>query len=124
MKTLGRSYFTQLYTMNNTYIQDKLDELVETYRRTTVIYEKQNGDEVKEKVNSYFTEYDARMIAERLVADYHNHIVEKIEKIDTPLFEGASGFSYNAGWNDSEKSSRYHLKAEILSLLQDTNPKE
>jgi hypothetical protein len=46
-----------------TYIQDKLDELIETYRKETG-----------------FTEYDARMIAERLVVDYHNHIVEKIHE--------------------------------------------
>lgn len=100
--------------MNNTYIQNNLDKLIETYRKENVI----------EGSRAYFTEYDAKMIAKRLVTHYQNHIVEKISEIDTPLFDGASGFSYNAGWNDSEKSSRYHLKKEILSILQDTNPKE
>lgn len=63
--------------MNNTYIQDKLDELIETYRKEMTVYDT-NGECAGELV--YFTEYDARMIAERLAADYHNHIVEKIEE--------------------------------------------
>lgn len=74
--------------MNNTYIQNKLDELIETYRKEN------------------YSEYDVRMVAERLATDYHNHIVEKIN-------------NYELNWNDSS-----NVKDGILSLLQDTNTKE
>lgn len=104
------------------YIKNKLDELIETYRKTTIIYEKRNGDEVMEKVNGYFTEYDARMIAERLVTDYHNHIVEKFNEdlkllkkmhkieLDTIALKSIEEF---IKWSEHRKQ-----------FLQDTNPKE
>lgn len=107
--------------MTNTYIQDKLDELIKTYRKTTVIYEKQNGDEVKEKVNSYFTEYDARMIAERLVADYHNYIVEKIKEQETVSITPETRLAEIESYKLGAKSMKQQI---LLSLLQDTNPKE
>ncbi len=55
------------------YIKNKLNELIDTYRKETG-----------------FTEYDARMIAERLIADYHNHIVEMFSenKQDYKLYDG------------------------------------
>ena len=81
----------------NTYIQDKLDELIKNYRKENVI----------EGSRAYFTEYDARMVAERLATDYHNHIVEKINSIDP---------------TKSNNAIDHHIK--IKSLLQDTNQKE
>lgn len=74
----------------NTYIQNKLDELIETYRKENVI----------EGSRAYFTEYDAKMIAKRLVTHYQNHIVEKIVK--------------DVDMTDQQLQ-------DILSLLQDTN---
>jgi len=104
----------------NTYIQDKLDELIKTYRKTTVIYEKQNGDEVKEKVNSYFTEYDARMIAERLVADYNNNIVEKLKMLKRKHYNETAFMNHRNDYNDAHNE----VLQSVLSLLQDINPKE
>ena len=72
------------------YIQNKLDELIDTYRKETG-----------------FTEYDARIIAERLVADYHDRIVEKVTK----------------NYIDGSRESDFSVNG-ILSLLQDTNPNE
>ena len=72
------------------YIKNKLDELINTYRKETG-----------------FTEYDARIIAERLVADYHDRIVEKVTK----------------NYIDGSRESDFSVNG-ILSLLQDTNPNE
>ena len=52
------------------YIQNKLDELIETYRKEN------------------YSEYDVRMVAERLATDYNNHIVEKIKEL--PAFTSCS----------------------------------
>lgn len=79
------------------YIQNKLDELIETYRKEN------------------YSEYDVRMVAERLATDYHNHIVERI---------------YNAP-NDKINCLKQHIagesiwlsKRDILNILQDTNQK-
>jgi len=72
------------------YIKNRLDELIEIYRKETG-----------------FTEYDARMIAERLVADYHNHIVDNAIK-------------------ENDMAGDFHPDAVVIPLfkLQDTNPKE
>lgn len=45
-------------------------------------------------------------------------MVERIEEIPTPIFDGASGFDYNSGWNDGEKSGQYRLKEEIINLIK------
>lgn len=73
------------------YIQDKLNELIETYRKETG-----------------FTEYDARMIAERLLTDYHNHIVEILDDTE----------------NLYEDTNVYDAVKDIKRILQDTNLKE
>lgn len=71
--------------MNN-YIQNKLDELIETYRKEN------------------YSEYDVRMVAERLATHHHNHIVENIKK----------------NYSDENKESDFSLEG-ILSIIQDTN---
>jgi hypothetical protein len=60
----------------------------------------------REQVRPYF----------ELISNLKKSIREEIEKVEAPIFEGATGFTYNAGWNDGEKSARYNLKDEILSL--------
>lgn len=97
----------------NTYIQDKLDELIKTYRKENVI----------EGSRAYFTEYDARMVAERLATDYHNHIVEKIEgmKLEIPEYRNKRGHHTNSAHMKIRHNKALQM---VQSLLQDTNPKE
>lgn len=77
------------------YIQNKLDELIETYRKEN------------------YSEYDVRMVAERLVTDYHNHIVEKIMNLVK-----TTGHPYMFSLTEER------FEKDLRSLLQDTNPKE
>ena len=88
------------------YIQDKLNELIDTYRKETG-----------------FTEYDARMIAERLVADYHNHIVEKILHYyqENILYIGNEIPESLARISDMDRYVMLGLPADIQKILQDTN---
>lgn len=72
------------------YIQNKLDELIETYRKEN------------------YSEYDVRMVAERLATDYHNHIVEKSKEIFGDIMD-----------NETEDALD-----EFVKYLQDTNQKE
>ena len=81
------------------YIQNKLDEFIETYRKEN------------------YSEYDVRMVSERLATDYHNHIVEKVKNWFDSELENNKG--------DIKTYRNIHQDKEgILSLLQDTNPKE
>lgn len=80
------------------YIKNKLDELIDTYRKETG-----------------FTEYDVRMVAERLVKDYHNYIVEKLLKHFNNLEMNDT--------DDSMKNWRNYkfIRNNIVDCLQD-NP--
>lgn len=90
----------------NTYIQNKLDELIETYRKEN------------------YSEYDVRMVAERLATDYHNHIVEKIESKKYKSEKDKLGFDpINSPIFRLEKLINEKLD-EVITTLQDTNTKE
>lgn len=48
--------------------------------------------------------------------DYHNHIVEKVKNEPNPFMGENDKKDHHTGWE--------YAKKDILSLLQDTNPKE
>lgn len=98
----------------NTYIQNKLDEFENWSKKTLSHFESDDcGDEYNVYIHSTEGYEKIEQFIEQSLTDYHNHIVEKI-KLDKPN-EDAS-YAYKLGYNDSNQS--------ILSLLQDTNPKE
>ena len=76
------------------YIKNKLDELIETYRKEN------------------YSEYDVRTVAERLLTDYHNHIVERLKDWFDSELENNKG--------DIKTYRNIHQDKEgVLSLLQD-----
>jgi len=81
----------------NTYIQDKLYGLRERYKNS-------------ESLNPFI--YDIEYYFKQSLTDYHNHIVEKMNEY----------FDKNA--SKDSWGIDYAYKPDILSLLQDTNPKE
>lgn len=98
------------------YIQDKLDEfdkseLSERIRASEMFainhgFEPWMGIALMESLNN-------------LLKDYHNHIVEKVKEpsyIRKVRFESDGENTFDYGYDTKTK--------EILSLLQDTNPKE
>ncbi len=102
----------------NTYIQDKLDEFdkqLEKIESFSFDEDKQIKEYLKSKDNLLFTEFEypesqfelneekIRNFIEQSLTDYHNHILEKIVK--------------DVDMTDQQLQ-------DILSILQDTNPKE
>lgn len=81
------------------YIQNKLDELIETYRKEN------------------YSEYDVRMVAERLATGYHNHIVQKLLKHFNDLESKDTDDSMN-NWRNYK-----FIRNNIVDCLQDTKPK-
>jgi len=51
------------------------------------------------------------------LAEERERVRGVIERINTPLFTGASGLGYNNGFNDGEKSGQFRLKEEIIDIL-------
>ena len=90
--------------MNNTYIQDKLDEI----------------DKTRFPDNFTPTQID---IIEQSLTDYHNHIVEKIEgmKLEIPEYRNKRGHHTNSAHMKIRHNKALQM---VQSLLQDTNPKE
>lgn len=108
----------------NTYIQNKLDK----FRKLTIQLRKKHftidtgGDGIVEVLPNL--EEQARYnngiekFIEQSLTDYHNHIVEKIEsEFDENTWTEQDGIRY-----DTMLANRKLQK--ILTLLQDTNPKE
>ena len=84
----------------NTYIQDKLDELLPI--QIDILYNEDGQEIVK------------RQAIVNLFTDHHNHIVEKMRKeLEYNLTNG------NHGWENYNHALKY-----FINLLQDTNPKE
>ena len=86
--------------MTSTYIQDKLDE-----------FDKQFSEEI-------ILDQEVRMVVpgikhfiEQSITDYHNHIVEIIERMPAE-FQG------------DMQVGAMTMRADIIEKLQDTNPKE
>lgn len=90
----------------NTYIQDKLDELLPI--QIDILYNEDGQEIVK------------RQAIVNLFTDYHNHIVEKIEN-QKEIF-GMSDFQNETQFNRKQKHNDIIYK--VLSSLQDTNQKE
>lgn len=87
----------------NTYIQDKLDELIPIDIDLLMTPEQKLVCSRQAIVN--------------LFTDYHNHIVEKVKNWFDSELENNKG--------DIKTYRNIHQDKEgILSLLQDTNPKE
>ena len=88
--------------MTNTYIQDKLDEFDKTIGGSG-FYQDALGIENYKEIRNFL---------KQSLTDYHNHIVEKIQKdLDNGRFYEICSH---------ENSFMKYMK----SLLQDTNPKE
>lgn len=83
----------------NTYIQDKLNGLRERYKNS-------------ESLNPFID--DIEYYFKESITDYHNHIIEKIEK----LSKNAEKFV------PYQKIHYQSALIDLKSLLQDTNPKE
>ena len=87
----------------NTYIQDKLDMFDEKVNNTYEFFNATDGGgELQFTINEIDVD-GVRNFIEQSLTDYHNHIVEKIVK--------------DVDMTDQQLQ-------DILSLLQDTNPKE
>jgi len=99
------------------YIQNKLDEF------DTYFHRDNNGNyrllfpDMMGKVPSMddFIHLTKRFMIESLT-DYHNHIVEKVKNEPNPFMGENDKKDHHTGWE--------YAKKDILSLLQDTNPKE
>ena len=98
------------------YIQDKLDELLPI--QIDILYNEDGQEIVK------------RQAIVNLFTDYHNHILEKIQTrqikhIDSCFFmTGGMLKDCNCGAVGADNSVYNRALRDILSLLQDTNPKE
>lgn len=87
----------------NTYIQDKLDEFDEKVNNTYEFFNATDGGgDLQYTINEIDID-GVRDFIQQSLTDYHNHIVEKIVK--------------DVDMKDQQLQ-------DILSLLQDTNPKE
>ena len=104
--------------MTNTYIQDKLDMFDEKVNNTYEFYNPTDGGgELQFTINEIDVD-GVRNFIQQSLTDYHNHIVEKIEsEFDENTWTEQDGIRY-----DTMLANRKLQK--ILSLLQDTNPKE
>ena len=86
-----------------TYIQDKLDEIEEKTKHLDGLVDKPL----------------VMVLVKEALTDYHNHIVENVKQpsdIRKARFESDGENTFDYGYDTKTK--------EILSLLQDTNPKE
>ena len=102
----------------NTYIQDKLGAFDEKVNNTYEFFNATDGGgELQFTINEIDVD-GVRNFIEQSLTDYHNHIVEKIEsEFDENTWTEQDGIRY-----DTMLANRKLQK--ILSLLQDTNPKE
>lgn len=92
--------------MTNTYIQDKLDSInIFDY----IVFE--YGDIDTEKSNEKL---------KKLLTDYHNHILEKIEMLKRKHYNETAFMNHRNDYNDAHNE----VLQSVLSLLQDTNTKE
>lgn len=95
------------------YIQNKLDEFDNRFgiKRNHAYFSPEYDDEASANNSN-----EVRTFIEQALTDYHNHIVERL-KDRQKIFD----FLPQDRWGDKM------IKAsdlDILSLLQDTNPKE
>jgi len=101
------------------YIQDKLDELDD---RFAIIIDEKIDDKVYKNIDYgdfYGRRDEFKDFIKEIFVDYHNHIVENIKEpsdIRKARFESDGENTFDYGYDTKTK--------EILSLLQDTNPKE
>jgi len=88
-----------------TYIQDKLDEI---------------ENDLKEKGYTKHERETVIGILEQSITDYHNHIVEKIEMLKRKHYNETAFMNHRNDYNDAHNE----VLQSVLSILQDTNPKE
>lgn len=100
--------------MTNTYIQDKLDAF-RKFQEENGIFIKYLGEETQLK----FTMYDDFLF--QSLTDYHNYIVEKIKEQETVSITPETRLAEIESYKLGAKSMKQQI---LLSLLQDTNPKE
>lgn len=96
----------------NTYIKNKLDEFKEKYPNM-------------QSENDEYTAIPTVELIEQSLTDYHNHIVEKINEL--PAFTSCSDKTMGKVSDEAKVpmyGTHYLERETVLSLLQDTNPKE
>jgi len=103
------------------YIQNKLDEFenkftdteLGNFYSTVTTWKHTIGMPVHVKM---FIEQAITEAYNKGQTDYHNHIVEKVKNEPNPFMGENDKKDHHTGWE--------YAKKDILSLLQDTNPKE
>ena len=109
----------------NTYIQDKLDMFDEKVNNTYEFFNATDGGgELQFTINEIDVD-GVRNFIEQSLTDYHNHIVEKINKELKSVIKKKEQIT-----NEPFHPARCQYLGQqdalrfVLSLLQDTNPKE
>ena len=100
-----------------TYIQDKLEKLIDEYhdflkqRTTNIMIGNPNN---LDKEEWFFNK------TREALTDYHNHIVEKIQMLKRKHYNETEFMNHRNDYNDAHNE----VLQSVLSILQDTNPKE
>lgn len=89
------------------YIQNKLDEFDKEFPNPLYDDFILGSPEITESLKAFI---------KQAITDYHNYIVEKVKNEPNPFMGENDKKDHHTGWE--------YAKKDILSLLQDTNPKE